>query len=194
MPPRRSGKREPDPGEKRPDPRRPGTAGTAAVRELKGSMYVDTEKGQFLDRSTPLRPTLGRRQFETEYARLLRAFGDGQENLGSFSCQGCRSCAGCMFCVDCEACHRCTHCTGCRDCAHLTHCQDCTGCYDSAYCVRCESCTGSSYLVLCRSCADCTYCIGCVGLVRKDFHILNVQYSRTEYFRIVKSLREEMGL
>ncbi len=32
-----------------------------------------------------------------------------------------------------------------------------------------------------------------MGLQKKDFHILNVKYTRNEYFRIVKALREEMG-
>ncbi len=217
MPPKRSAKRESGPTESprplqtpgldarrsRADPRDRSPAGprpqaavgrAAAVREITGPMYVDTEKGQFVDRAPPSEPAITRRQLESEYARLLRAFDDAEENPGSFSSQGCRNCAGCMFCVDCAACYRCTHCAQCRDSSHLTHCRDCTACYDSAYCVRCESCTGSSYLVLCRSCSDCTYCFGCVGLTKKDFHILNVQYSKTEYFRIVKALRMEMGL
>jgi hypothetical protein len=33
-----------------------------------------------------------------------------------------------------------------------------------------------------------------VGLAKVDFHILNVKYTRSEYFRIVKSLEEELGL
>ena len=57
-----------------------------------------------------------------------------------------------------------------------------------------ENCTRSSYLVLSRACSECTYCFGCVGLSKKDFHILNVKYTRAEYFRIVKSLQEELGL
>ncbi len=176
MPPKRSARRE------------------SVVREITGSMYVDTEKGQYVDRASPPQPILTRRQLESEYGRLLRAYGEAKENSGSFSCQGCRNCASCMFCIECTACYRCTHCEQCGDSSHLTHCRDCTGCHDSAYCVRCESCTGSSYLVLCRSCSDCTYCFGCVGLAKKDFHILNVQYTKTEYFRIVKALRAEMGL
>jgi hypothetical protein len=33
-----------------------------------------------------------------------------------------------------------------------------------------------------------------VGLVQKDFHILNKKYSRSEYFRIVAELRETLAL
>jgi len=43
-------------------------------------------------------------------------------------------------------------------------------------------------------CTGCTYCFGCVGLVRKDFHILNVGFNRQEYFQITQRLRKELGL
>jgi hypothetical protein len=33
-----------------------------------------------------------------------------------------------------------------------------------------------------------------VGLAKKDFHILNVKYTRSEYFRIVEALKAELGL
>ena len=143
--------------------------------------------------AAPAAPAMSRRQFENEYQRLLREFGEAADNPGSFSCQGCRQCANCMFCVDCQGCYRCTHCTGCQDCSHCTHAEDCRTCHGCAYCVRSSNCSGSSYLTMCHSCSDCTYCLGCVGLQKKDFHILNVSYGKTEYFRILKALREEMG-
>jgi hypothetical protein len=142
----------------------------------------------------PEAPLLTKRQFEQERQRLLREFGNASENPGSHACEGCRQCASCMFCQDCEECYRCTHCTGCRSSAHLTHCDGCVGCNDCAYCISSENCSRSNYLVLCRSCSECTYCFGCVGLAKADFHILNVKYGRTEYFRITKALRAEMGL
>jgi hypothetical protein len=63
------------------------------------------------------------------------------------------------------------------------------GCHDCSHCEDSEACTGSAYLVQCSSCIDCTYCYGCVGLTKKEFHILNVGYSRTEYFALLKTLR-----
>jgi hypothetical protein len=162
------------------------------MREITGRMAVDTEKGVYRSLE-PAAPVMTRRQFETEHQRLLREFGEAADNPGSFSCQGCRQCANCMFCVDCQGCYRCTHCTRCQDCSHCTHAEDCRTCHGCAYCVRSSNCSGSSYLTMCHSCSDCTYCFGCVGLQKKDFHILNVQYGKTEYFRILKALREEMG-
>jgi len=135
-----------------------------------------------------------RRDFERELERLLRAYADGSDNPGSVSCKGCRRCAGCMFCEDCEDCYRCTHSRGCRRSTHLTHCIDCEGCHDCAHGISSEDCTRSNYLVLSRGCCECNYCFGCVGLQRKDFHILNEPYSRDVYFRTVKALQAELGL
>ena len=42
--------------------------------------------------------------------------------------------------------------------------------------------------------ADCTYCFGCVGLSKKDFHILNVGFSRQEYFELTKRLKKELNV
>ncbi len=180
-----------------PVPARPPPADLArpsAVREIAGSGYLDTSRGAASPRREPEPPTMTRRQFETGYQQLRREFGDSSENPGSFRSEGCRHCANCMFCEDCEGCYRCTHCARCQDSSHLTHCRDCQNCHGSSYCVQCSNCVGSAYLDLCHSCSDCTYCFGCVGLGKKDFHILNVKYTKNEYFRIMKALKAEMGL
>lgn len=145
-------------------------------------------------RSPPAPRALTRREFEAELQGLLRAYASDAENPGSMRCEGCRRCVSCTFCTDCEECTRCTHSTGCTRSTHLTHCSGCTACHDCAYCVSSEDCTRSNYLVLCRSCSECSYCFGCVGLAKKDFHILNVKYTRSEYFRIVEALKAELGL
>ena len=165
------------------------------TRVVSASGFYDTARGRSPAQVAPAAPpVMSRREFEQEFQRLLRAFGQDEENPGSLSCTGCRQCVSCMFCKDCEDCSRCTHCTGCRQSSQLTHCVECTGCHDCAYCIRSENCTRSSYLVLSRSCSECTYCFGCVGLAKKDFHVLNVKYGRTEYFRIVRALEKELGL
>jgi len=43
-------------------------------------------------------------------------------------------------------------------------------------------------------CVGCTYCFGCVGLHRKDFHILNRAYDRATYFAEIAKLARELGL
>ncbi|HEY0713026.1 MAG TPA: hypothetical protein VGF45_10155, partial [Polyangia bacterium] len=70
-----------------------------------------------------------------------------------------------------------------------THCVDSVACHDCTHCERSEGCRGSAYLVQCYSCSDCTYCYGCVGLSKKEFHILNVGYDRKTYFAMIKQLQ-----
>ena len=181
-----------------PEPPRPAAGALSrspspSPREVARSGIVDAGRGPSAPRREPEPPVMTRRQLEAEYQRLRRQFGDSAENPGSFRCQGCRHCAHCMFSQDCEGCYRCTHCTRCKDSSHLTHCADCRNCHGSSYCHGCSSCVGSSYLTLCHACSDCTYCFGCVGLSKKDFHILNVAYTKSEYFRIVKALEAEPG-
>ena len=48
--------------------------------------------------------------------------------------------------------------------------------------------------VRCTDCTSCTYCFGCVGLSKKDFHILNVGFSRQEYFELTKRLKKELNV
>ena len=46
----------------------------------------------------------------------------------------------------------------------------------------------------CIDCNGCTYCFGCVGLSKKDFHILNEPYERQEYFAKVSELRRALRI
>jgi hypothetical protein len=64
----------------------------------------------------------------------------------------------------------------------------CTHCIDTQSSVR------SSYLVRCTALSDCTYAFGCVGLARKDFHILNQPFDRTAYFETTRRLMRELGI
>ena len=48
--------------------------------------------------------------------------------------------------------------------------------------------------MLSQDCSSCTYCFGCVGLVRKEFHILNEPYDRKTYFKLVKALMAELAV
>jgi len=176
------------------DPGKAIVAAPPTVRQITGPMFIDTASGTFHDLRPPPPPVMSRREFEAELQRLLRAYASDEENPGSIQCEGCRRSVSCMFCTDCEECYRCTHSKGCKASTHLTHCADCVGCHDCAYCVGSENCTRSNYLVMSRSCSECSYCFGCVGLAKKDFHVLNVKYTRSEYFRIVRALEKELGI
>jgi len=53
---------------------------------------------------------------------------------------------------------------------------------------------GSAYLVRSVGCSGCNYCFGCVGLSRRDFHILNKPYARATYFATVSRLARELRI
>jgi hypothetical protein len=129
-----------------------------------------------------------RSEFEAEYARLARELGAHEKNLGSFRSDDCVASLHCMFCGGCTHCYRCTHCQGCEACTGCGHCVRCVGCHDCSHCEDALACTHSAYLVRCSFCSDCNYCLGCVGLQKKEFHILNRPYTRSEYFALVKAL------
>jgi hypothetical protein len=62
------------------------------------------------------------------------------------------------------------------------------------HCVDCERCSQCAYVVRSIQLTGCTYCFGCVGLTRKDFHILNEPHDRRSYFAITQRLTRELGL
>jgi hypothetical protein len=132
---------------------------------------------------------MNRSEFDAELSRLVREFGASGKNLGSFRSEGCIGSTHCMFCKGCRNCYRCTYCQECEATTGSGHCVRCVGCHDCSHCEDATACTHSAYLLRCSFCADCDYCLGCVGLAKKEFHILNKPYTRSEYFAIVKSLR-----
>ncbi|MBU0627026.1 hypothetical protein KKG31_00025 [Patescibacteria group bacterium] len=56
----------------------------------------------------------------------------------------------------------------------------------SAYSIRCQN---SFYL---DNCYDCKNCFGCISLKRKEFCILNKQYTKEEYERLVEEIKRKM--
>ena len=135
-------------------------------------------------------------EFVTEYEKLVAehlATGAGV-NWGCVECVECTACTDCVFCRGCVRCYRSRYSIDCAESQLLTHCEACRDCRSLAYCQRCDRCGDSNYLVSCSYCFECDYCFGCVGLVKKDFHILNRKYSRSDYFREMARLRKELGI
>jgi hypothetical protein len=135
-------------------------------------------------------PAMTRVEFAAELERLRRSHVQAEPNPGSYRSDDCERCIACMFCRACQDCYRCTHCQDCRATTGSSHCLRCVGCHDCSHCEDSENCSRSAYLVECSDCTDCTYCYGCVGLSKKEFHILNVGYPRTEYFARIKQLQQ----
>lgn len=165
-------------------------------REVRNTPRVarDTKKTQEPDDARQLIASLDRRHFLEELNRLTQSFTADPGNPGSYACKECVRCANCMFCEGCEACYASTHCIRCELCNNCTHCVDSKSLHGCAYCVQSENCTSSAYVVFSRNLSDCTYCFGCVGLSKKDFHILNVGFPRQVYFELTARLKKELGL
>ena len=128
------------------------------------------------------------REFRAAFDALVKAATD-RGNPGSYRSETCRNCTACTFSEGCRDCHACNYAVDSEGCSHCTKIRDCAQCHGSSQLVDCQRCVDSDYLEHCRDCAECTYCFGCVGLVRKEFHILNQPYDRKTYFKMVKALR-----
>lgn len=128
------------------------------------------------------------RTFRERLTQLERS-SDDRGNLGSYRSETCRNCSHCTFSEGCVDCHACNYAVDSEGCSHCTKIRDCVQCHQSSQLVDCRRCVSSKFLEHCSDCAECTYCYGCVGLVRKEFHILNEPYDRKTYFRVVKALR-----
>jgi hypothetical protein len=133
-----------------------------------------------------------RAEFEAALRKLTDGAGRNKDNIQCVACERCESSSESTFCKDSTKLVRCHFCERSTDCTECSHCIQCTGCLNCQRCVETERCTTSAYLVRCIACSGCTYCFGCVGLHKKDFHILNVPYERTAYFEQVRKLAREL--
>lgn len=116
------------------------------------------------------------------------------------------------FCKNTHYSFDCTHLEDCKYCTWLHESRDCWDCYawglfgcelgyENQLCgntfqrvLFSESCWNSvSDLLYCRYCLDgCSHCFGCVCLRHKEYCILNKQYTKEEYERLVPKLIEQM--
>lgn len=133
-------------------------------------------------------------EFEAAFRKLLAAQGARTDNTGCIACERCKGATDSTFCVDCNNVARCHYCKACVDCTDCSHCVRSSACLGCTHCVESERCTDGAYLLRSVGCSKCTYCFGCVGLSRKDFHILNEPYDRATYFAMVEKLSRELRL
>ena len=135
-----------------------------------------------------------RRDFEKSLTALQRQIKQATDSPASHGCSDCERCYHCMFTTGSTDCFFCTYCRDCTNCSRCTQCAECESCHHSSYCVRSKNCSDSSYLILSEDCSECVFCFGCVGLVKKEFHILNQKFSRQDYFEIVAELKTAFGI
>lgn len=135
---------------------------------------------------------LDKRAFEKALAHLSSTW--GASNQGSYKSDTSTRCQGCMFTTSSRDCFQCTYCDECVECSDCTHCTRTTQSVGSSYCVDAHHCVRCSYMTLSQHCYECVFCFGCVGLVKKEFHILNQPFKRKVYFELVGQLKEALGM
>lgn len=140
------------------------------------------------------RSAMDRASFEAAFRKLLSAQNAQTTNVGCVACERCIGASECTFCADCKQVTRCQYCVGCDACSDCAHCINSRELRSCQHCDECQRCSDSAYLTRSVACANCTYCFGCVGLSRKDFHILNEPYDRQTYFATVAKLSRELGV
>lgn len=137
---------------------------------------------------------LSKRDFEAAL-KTLRSHEDARpDNPGSYQSTECTRCFDCMFTTSSTDCFACTYCDQCTQCSDCTHCHACQNVHASSYCQQSTNCYKSSYVLRSHNCYECLFCFGCVGLSRKEFHILNKPFKRKVYFELVEQLKAELGM
>lgn len=137
---------------------------------------------------------LQKREFERALQTLLQTYGRDNDNPTSYQSDSSQRCHACMFTTQSQDCFHCTYCHQCKECSDCTHCTRSTNCTQSSYCTDAHHCIKSSYMLMSQHCYECVFCFGCVGLVKKEFHILNQPFPRKVYFELVAQLKEAFGL
>lgn len=98
----------------------------------------------------------------------------------------------------------------CQDCGYLLECKNVTDSWDITIlenselcynisssrglhnCNCCYFCLNSSDLEYCENLIECNNCFGCIGLRRKQYHILNEPYEPDGYFRKVEEIKSAL--
>ena len=79
----------------------------------------------------------------------------------------------CSDCIDCAFCHLCEL---CYEVANGVNC------YALAFSSDCKECSESYFL---QGCTGCQHCIACCNLVKQEYCIFNVKYTKEEYEQYV---------
>jgi hypothetical protein len=118
---------------------------------------------------------------------------------------------GCYL-INCSNCQNCFDILGAKDCKFIYDSPiNITNCYDGSYlylntsfcyevCSSSENSNtffsiaswNSNNIYYCQYCDSCSNCFGCVGLRHKQYCILNKQYSKDEYEKLVGQIIKKM--
>ena len=128
-------------------------------------------------------------------------FGTGNFNATGDLLFNCKNASACFDCTDLEDCKNCTNVRGAKDCRDINFwghpgelCYEDVGVGEGATRVLFTINTwgGTTDMLYCFSCIGCCHCFGCAGLRHKQYCILNKQYTKEEYERIVPQIIGQM--
>lgn len=88
----------------------------------------------------------------------------------------------CYYSYAIDSCEDCAECLNCYKCALCVDCIDCSESYNLAYCEKTHTSRDGKFLYDCKNCQDC---FACWGLRGKQYCILNRQYSKEEYAKLI---------
>ena len=119
-----------------------------------------------------------------------------KDSSGNFLTED-KNCKSCFFIEKSENCRYCVRVFQAKDCIDEVGvisekcglgCLDQWG-YENICNLYATTCRYSGYLDMCE---ECEYCFGCIGLRKKKYCILNVQYSKEEYETLLAKIKNDM--
>jgi len=162
----------------------------AAFKKRKVALHLETTKGLLALRAQAEAFFLSQPQRYVQAERNENCTGDHlYDSKNSFDSMDCKDLEDCRYCAKVAM--------GVKTSMDYTSWGDkaermyqCAACGNNAFNLKfCTTCTtNNSNLEYCDGCTGCKDCFGCVGLKKKQFCILNKQYTEAEF----KKLREEL--
>ena len=126
-------------------------------------------------------------------------FGNLNENVTGnhiYFSKNLTNCFDAKRCENCKFLYTSQTFTDCYDCNFTPgNCElsyNCLAVGDSRNLINCREISNSTNLIYCYECQNCHDCFGCDGLKYKNYCILNKQYSKEEYEKLVPKIIEAM--
>lgn len=92
-----------------------------------------------------------------------------EDSYYCYNAQNSKNCCDCFFVYNCELCYQCIH---------------CEKCYNTDFAINSQNCADCSFIEDCTSCQNCFLCF---NLTHKSYCILNQQYTKAEYEKILET-------
>jgi len=170
---------------------------------IRNKQYSKEEYFKELDKMG-LNTHSGQKKIDEKFVEIKKnAIHKENNNLKSEDCTG-------DYILESKNCHDCYNIFRSEDCCKVTNIDDKgRDSRDVDFIAECELCYGGISIAgyknilsafvpygennyYCNFCENCKNCFGCIGLTRKEYCILNKQYSKEEYEKLVSKIIERM--